>query len=168
MIYKHIDGIKAFAQFSKNRKCRYKLEIVLQSKPKNGKTACVVMQNPSYAGEKFADKSVQFMEKVVFQKGLPEFRDVRRLIVVNQFAYIETNHFKGRPDQIGIKNDSTIETALREADIIVLGWGSGNKFKDRQEFVIGLLKQMNGKQLFKTRMHPSRGRYDSFIQSVGI
>lgn len=57
------------------------------------------MQNPSYAGEEVADKSVQFMEKVVFQKGLPEFRDVRRLIVVNQFAYIETNNFEGRSDQ---------------------------------------------------------------------
>ena len=125
------------------------------------------MQNPSYAGEDVADKSVQFMEKVVFQRGLPEFRGVQRLIVVNQFAYIETNNFKGLPNQIGTRNDSAIETALREADIVVLGWGSGNKFKDRQAFVIGLLKQMNGKQLFKTRMHPSRGRYDGFIQPFG-
>jgi len=29
---------------------------------------CVVMQNPSYADEDVADKSVQFMEKIVFKK----------------------------------------------------------------------------------------------------
>jgi hypothetical protein len=62
------------------------LEIVLNGAAPTGKTVCVVMQNPSYAGEDVADKSVQFMEKVVFQKGLAEFTDVRRLIVVNQFV----------------------------------------------------------------------------------
>ena len=164
MFFKHIDGVKVFAQFSKDKKYRYKLEIILESKPKNGKTVCVVMQNPSYAGEGVADKSVQFMEKVVFLKGLPEFCNVRRLIVVNQFAYIETNNFEGRPDQVGEKNNLAIESSLKEADIIILGWGSGNKFKDRQDFVINLLKQLKGKQLFKTKMHPSRGRYDGFIQ----
>ncbi len=168
MIFKHIDGLKVSAQFSKDEKYRYRLEIVLQSNPVQGRTICVVMQNPSCAGEKIADKSVQFMEKVVFQRGLSEFHDVCRLIVVNQFAWIETNNFKGLPDQIGIKNDLAIETALRESDIIIIGWGSGNKFKDRQAFVIGLLKQMNGRQLFKTKMHPSRGRYDGFIQPFRI
>ena len=164
MIYKHIDGVKVSAQFSKDRKYRHRLEIILQSRSINGETVCVVMQNPSYAGEKVADKSVQFMEKVVFQKGLPEFRDVRRLIVVNQFSYIETNNFEGRPDQIGERNNFAIKSALNEADIIILGWGSGNKFKDRQDFVINLLKKLKGKQLFKTKMHPSRGRYAGFIQ----
>ena len=37
------------------------------------------MQNPSYAGEDFADKSVQFMENVVFKKNFAEFEDVIRL-----------------------------------------------------------------------------------------
>lgn len=166
MIHKHIDGVKASAQFSKDRKYRYKLEILLQSKSERWKTVCVVMQNPSYAGEDVADKSVQFLEKVIFQRVLPEFRDVRRLIIVNQFAYIETNNFKGRPDQIGLRNDIAIESALKESDIVILAWGSGNRFKDRQAFVINLLKSLNSKQLFKTKMHPSRGRYDGFIQPI--
>ena len=85
---------------------------------------------------------------------------------MNQFAYIETNNFEGRPDQIGAGNNLAIESALKEADIIILGWGSGNKFKDRQDFVINLLKQLKGKQLFKTKMHPSRGRYERFIQPL--
>ena len=164
MIHKHIDGVKVSAQFSKDKKYRYRLEIVLESASVKGRAVCVVMQNPSYAGADVSDKSVQFMEKVVFQRELPEFREVRRLIVVNQFAYIETNNFKGRADQIGAKNNSAIESALRDADIVILGWGSGNRFKDRQDFVINLLKKLKGKQLFKTKMHPSRGRYAGFIQ----
>jgi len=166
MIFNHIDGVKVSAKFSKDKKYRYRLEVVLQPKPAQGKTVCAVMQNPSCAGEDVADKSVQFLEKVVFQRELPEFRDVWRLIVVNQFAYIETNNFEGRLDQIGIRNNCAIELALRDADIVILGWGSGNKFKDRQDFVINLLKQFKGKKLFRTKMHPSRGRYDGFIQPL--
>lgn len=166
VIHKHINGVKVFAQFSKDRKYRYKLEIILLSKPAPGRTVCAVMQNPSYAGENVADKSVQFLEKVIFQRGLQEFNEVRRLIIVNQFAYIETNNFEGRPDQIGIENNSTIEAVLNEADTVILAWGSGNKFRDRQDFVIKLLRQMKGKKLFKTKMHPSRGRYDGFIQPI--
>ena len=164
MIFKHIDAVKVSAYFSKERIPRYRYRLEIVSKLMSGKTVCAVMQNPSYAGEKVADKSVQFLEKVVFQRGLPEFRGVRRLIVVNQFAFIETNNFEGRPDQIGTRNNSAIKLALKEADIIILGWGSGNRCKDRQDFVINLLKKLKGKQLFKTKMHPSRGRYAGFIQ----
>lgn len=122
------------------------------------------MQNPSYACEEFADKSVQFMEKVVFEKGLPEFRGVRRLIVVNQFAKIQTNDFQGLPDEIGSLNDAAIKSALEESDIVILGWGSSNRFEERKAFVLGLLGETKDKTIFKTRMHPSRGRYKGFIQ----
>ncbi len=122
------------------------------------------MQNPSYAGEDVADKSVQFLEKVVFQKGLPEFEGVRRLIVVNQFAYIQTNDFEGLPHQIGELNDAAIKAAFDESEIIVLAWGSSNRFEARKSCVLGLLGDMKQKTLLKTRMHPSRGRYDGFIQ----
>jgi len=170
MHYKHIDGVTVTAQFAEENglRYRYRLEIKLQAPSVAEKTACVVMQNPSYAGKNEADKSVQFMEKVVFQKGLPEFQGVHRLIVVNQFARIQTNQFQGQPHEIGVNNNSAIEAALRESEIIILGWGSGNPYEERKAFVIGLLKQMKGKQLFKTKMHPSRGRYDGFIQTFGI
>ena len=170
MRYEHIAGINVTAQFAEENglRYRYRLEINLQVQPIDGKTACVVMQNPSYAGEDVADKSVQFMEKVVFQKGLPEFQGVRRLIVVNQFARIQTNRFQGQPHEIGANNNSIVEAALRQSDIIILGWGSGNRFDERKAFVLELLKQLKGKQLYKTKMHPSRGRYDGFIQSFSI
>ena len=166
MIYEHIDGVLATAQFAweGDLRYRYRLEIVLKDADPTGKTACVVMQNPSYANEHVADKSVQFMEKVVFKKGLPEFEGVRRLIVVNQFARIQTNDFQGLPHEIGALNDAAIQDALHESDIVILGWGSANRFEERKSFVLGLLGEMKQKTLFKTRMHPSRGLYDGFIQ----
>ena len=143
---------------------RYRLEVTLKDATPTGKTACVVMQNPSYANEYVADKSVHFMEKLVFKKGLPEFEGVRRLIVVNQFARIQTNGFQGFSHEIGVLNDAAIKDALHESDIVILGWGSANRFEERKAFVLGLLGEMKQKTLLKTRMHPSRGRYDGFIQ----
>lgn len=169
MIYRHIDGVNVTAQFANDGslRFRYRLEIILQALP-TGRTACVVMQNPSYAGEDIADKSVQFMEKVVFQKGLTEFVGVRRLIVVNQFARIQTNQFQGLPSDIGAINDEAIRIALQESDIVILGWGSSNRYEERQAFVLDLLAGMKTKTVFKTRMHPSRGRYEGFIQPYPI
>lgn len=170
MIYEHINDVTVAAQFAweGNFRYRYRLEIVLNDAAPTGKTACVVMQNPSYACESVADKSVQFMEKVVFKKSLAEFEGVRRLIVVNQFAFIQTNAFKGLPHEIGSLNNASIRNALLESDIVILGWGSSNRFEDRKAFVLGLLGEMEPKVLFKTRMHPSRGRYENFIQPYRI
>lgn len=163
MCYEHIDGVKVRSCFSESGKYRYRLEITLDPPPEIGKTVCVVMQNPSRANEEEADKSVQVMEKVVFQKGLPEFTDVRRLIIVTQFAYVQTNDFKGRDDQIGPENDRAIKDALEESDIIIFAWGSANRFEARQEKILAMVQKMQGKILLKTRSHPSRMQYDGFI-----
>jgi len=170
MIYKHINNVTVSAQFAceGDLRYRYRLKIVLNDAPTAGKTACVVMQNPSYAGEDVADKSVQFMEKVVFQKGLVEFAGVRRLIVVNQFAFIQTTAFQGLPHEIGSLKDAAIRDALLESDIVILGWGSSNRFEERKAYVLGLLGEMKQKVILKTRMHPSRGRYENFIQPFSI
>lgn len=171
MRYLHIKNVTAKAQFATENglRYRYRLEITKDGVSESPKTACVVMQNPSYAGEEEADKSVQFMEKNVFEQGLTEFNSVERLIVVNQFARIQTNDFAGLPHEIGTQNDNAIEAALEESGIIIIGWGSSNRFVERQEFVLELLKRMmHEKQLYKTRMHPSRGCYADFIQPLSI
>jgi hypothetical protein len=164
MAYLHIPGVKVAAKFSADRQFRYRLEMVLENPAGRTLTACVVMQNPSYAGEAIADKSVQFMEKNVFLRNLPMFAQVRRLIVVNQFARIQTNQFQGLPHEVGPRNDAAIQAALAESAVIIIGWGSSNRFEARKMFVIEELRKLKGKQIFQTRMHPSRGRYDGFIQ----
>ena len=121
------------------------------------------MMNPSRADEYVADKSVKFMETIVFLKGLSEFANVTRLIVVNQFAFIQTKDFQGLPHEIGSGNNAAIRWAMKKSDIIILGWGRGNQFEERQTFVLGELRKLKEKQLFKTKKHPSRGCYDGFI-----
>lgn len=164
MIHRHITDVSVSAQFALESGVNYRYRLEITRRNTIGKTVCVVMQNPSYATEEVADKSVQFMEKVVFEKGLAEFQDVSRLIVVNQFARIQTNDFRGLPEDVGARNNFAIREALLESDIVVLGWGSSNRFEERKAYVLGLLRDMPQKQVLKTRMHPSRGRYNGFIQ----
>ena len=169
MTYRHIDGVaKALAQFSNDRKFRYRLDIFLPNYSPAHEMACVVMQNPSYACEKIADKSVQFMEKNIFLRGLPELSGVRRLVVVNQFALIQTNNFKAKSTETDTKNDDAIRRALLESEIVIIAWGKANRFRERQDFVLGLLQRLKGKKLFQTRMHPARGHYKDFIRPVRI
>lgn len=164
MIHKHIADVLVTARFAWEDGVRFRYRLEITRHRTSGRTACVVMQNPSYANEEVADKSVQFMEKVVFEKGFQEFAGVSRLIVVNQFARIQTNGFRGLPEEIGAENDLVIREALQESDIVVIGWGSSNRFEGRKSYVLGLLQYMPQKLVLKTRMHPSRGRYDGFIQ----
>lgn len=170
MRHLHIDNVSVKAHFETEGdfRFRYRLEITRRSGSRLPRTACVVMQNPSYAGEDIADKSVQFMEKNVFERGLPEFDGVGRLIVVNQFARIQTNGFVGMRHDIGSKNDQAIEAAISESEIIIIGWGSSNRFNERKDFVLGLLKQLPDKLVYKTSSHPSRGRYAGFIQPLVV
>ena len=168
MTYRHIDGVEVTAQFSDDRKFRYRLDISMPNFSPAHETACVVMQNPSYASERVADKSVQFMEKNVFLRGLPEFAAVRRLVVVNQFARIQTNHFQGMSHEIGSQNDSVIKAVLKESDIIIIGWGCANRFEKRKNFFLACLRKLKNKRLFQTRKHPSRGCYKDFIQPFNL
>jgi hypothetical protein len=166
MKYKHIEGAQASAEFSEEGGLlyRYWLDIVMPDESGAGRTACVVMQNPSYASREIADRSVRFMEETVFKRNLPEFEGVNRLIVVNLFARVQTRDFKGKAHDIGSRNDAALAAALRASEIAIIGWGTSNKFSERKAYVLGLLKKLTGKRLFKTRMHPSRGRHDGFIQ----
>jgi len=126
------------------------------------------MQNPSYAGEEEADKSVQFLEKNIFGLNLPEFQDVGRLIIVNQFARVQTNGFVGDPIEIGERNDLAITNDITESDIVLVAWGSSNRFEERKKFVLEHLRSQKSKRLYQTKMHPSRGRYRGFILPLEI
>lgn len=122
------------------------------------------MQNPSYASVEIADKSVQVLERVVFEKELAEFNGVERLIVVNQFAFIQTKDFVGTDDQIGERNDDAIARAVDESEIVLIAWGKDNGFMQRQKRILEIVRAEEGKTLLQTSRHPSRVIYDGFIQ----
>ena len=165
MRFLHINGVTAKADFAQENGVdyRYRLEVMRVGASRTPPTACFIMQNPSYAGEQEADKSVQFLEKNVFELNLPEFKGVERLVVVNQYARIQTNGFLGLPSDVGLRNDKAIHDAIRDSEILVIAWGSSNRFEDRKRFILDLVNKSSGKTVYKTKMHPSRGQYAGFI-----
>ena len=62
MRFLHIKGVTAKADFAQETGIdyRYRLEITRVGASRTPRTACFIMQNPSYAGEQEADKSVLF------------------------------------------------------------------------------------------------------------
>ena len=164
VIYKHIDNLKVTAKFSEDSKFRYKLEAIKTDRiDSDRKTVCVIMQNPSDANENVADKSVQFIEKLIFDEDYKEFENVCKIIVVNQFAYIRKKGFKGDYGAIGPENDKYVKSAINESNIILVAWGKSNSYRDRQEAINCKLRLTNNKKMYKTKKHPSRGFYKNFI-----
>ena len=167
MTFKHIKGTSVDAVFSNCNNYRYKLTIQ-RDNSSGSKTVCVIMQNPSVANAKIADKSVQFLEKLIFTKGYTEFKNVRKIVIVNQFAFVKTTNFDGSDLHIGQKNDKHISKTIRESDIVLIAWGKNNDYSDRKETVNNMLRRHSGKTLLETKRHPSRGSYTDFVKPYGI
>ncbi len=169
MVYRHIDSLKAAAVFSECGRYRYRLDISLETgSGNNGKTVCAILQNPSVANSEIADKSVQFLEKLIFSKGLEPFDNVEKLIVVNQFALIQTNDFSGVDAHIGDRNDHYIRDAIAESDIVLVAWGARNPYIERQQVIEGFLKSRKGKKLLQGKSHPSRAQYAEYISDYSF
>jgi hypothetical protein len=127
------------------------------------------MQNPSVADSEIADKSLQFLEKLIFMKNIPEFADATKLIIINQFAFVQTNKFSGQAEHIGPENDRYIQDAIAEADVILVAWGSSNSYSDRQNFINDkLIKCQPNKVLLEGKQHPSRASYDDYVSTYDI
>ena len=128
-----------------------------------GETVCAIMQNPSVANEEVADKSVQFLEKLIFEKSYPLFKHVSRLIIVNQFAFIQTNNFVDTNGSIGKNNDVYIKKAIKNSKIILVAWGKTNAHYQRREDIKKIISFFRDKKVYQTKKHPSRGCYEDFI-----
>lgn len=151
--------------FSRCGNFRYSLVVDLEGKPL-GKSVCAIMQNPSYACEEFADRSVKFLETFIFKKDKKEFRGVTRLIVVNQFGFIQTKDFKGNLEKIGKPNDRFIDEALRQSDIALVAWGKSNKYKERKERILELISNHTLDSVYETKKHPAYGFYIDYLTQM--
>jgi len=164
--FMHIDNVEVIPSFSDDKKSRYKLEVIkTDALESDRKIVCVIMQNPSYANKEVADKSVQFVEKLIFYKDYAEFKGTYKIIVVNQFAHIQTNNFEGDDKTTCAKNDKYIKSAIEESDIILVAWGKSNKYYNRQKAINSMLRLASNKKVYKTKSHPSRGSYKNFISA---
>lgn len=162
MIYKHISGVKVKAKFSDCKKFRYQLTIENITKT-NSNRLCVIMQNPSIANTEIADKSVQFLEKLIFEKEVELLRNLKTIIIVNQFARIQTKYFEGKVEDIGPDNDIHIRNAIDLSNTILIAWGKTNPFLNRQQGILSIISSFKDKKVLMTKKHPSRGTYQKFI-----
>lgn len=101
--------------------------------------------------------------KSYIRKNLNEFKDIERLIIINQFGFIQTNDFVGTDTQIGELNEVAI-IGLNDADIILIARGKDNKYINRQKKILNMIRHSGDEILLQTSRHPSRVIYKGFIQ----
>ncbi|MEW9799170.1 DUF1643 domain-containing protein [Alteromonas sp. CYL-A6] len=148
--------------FSDCGRFRYRL-LIRKKNARGSKKVCVIMQNPSVANSEVADRSAQFLEKLIFLKDYPEFDGVNEIIIVNQFAYVQTNDFNGSVAHIGLENDSYIKETIDSSDIVLVAWGARNGYSERKAAINEIISAAKNKIILRTKAHPSRGTYVDFI-----
>lgn len=111
------------AVFSDDYVHRYRLERVI---PREGRTAAVLMVNPSKAGADLNDPTIG---KVL---GFAERHSINRIIVGNEFAFCSTDikGLRAAKDPIGPDNDNHLEQIMRDADIHIVAWGARAKLPE--------------------------------------
>ncbi|MGZ8375480.1 MAG: DUF1643 domain-containing protein, partial [Nitrospira sp.] len=60
---------------------------------------------------------------------------------------------------IGLENDSHINRAISESDIILVAWGSSNAYEARKE---------KGRSLLQGKSHPSRASYVGYASVYSV
>lgn len=96
---------------------RYRLE---RDTGQGGKTAAVIMVNPSTADAEVDDATIR---KFI---GFSQRLGIGRFIVGNKFALRATDvsELKTARDPIGPMNDAHLEQIMRDADLHIVAWGS--------------------------------------------
>lgn len=79
-----IENIKV--KFTNDLNHRAFLEIPFLNR-KTENTLCIIGQNPSSAGKEFADRTILYLEKFVYEK-LPKYS---KIVVINLYSRIDTN-----------------------------------------------------------------------------
>lgn len=103
--FHEVDLTRTHAVFSADAQHRSLLRLPFLSRP-DGRTLCVVGQNPSYANTQNADKTVRYIEELVFDR-LPL---VGQILMLNLYSRIDTTK-----DKTTNPNDQDCDRALRQA-----------------------------------------------------
>ncbi|AWK51609.1 hypothetical protein DIC82_11490 [Clostridium beijerinckii] len=113
-------SIKSTAIVSDDGNYRYRLTRVWDN---NKQSATVIMLNPSKANELKSDKTVMNLTNFLIDNN---FGSVN---IVNLFSYMTTDPSKlhEREEQFERYNNTYIELAFEEADIIIIAWVRDNK-----------------------------------------
>ncbi len=136
------------AVFSADRKYRYLLSMEYNSTLLDcgrEKVAAVILKNPSAADEWMADATIRKVETFVYHR----FADVRRLHILNIFAYRATDsgdldtifREEGPVSVIGEENDRVIRSVVEESDYVLLAWGNNS----------GIDRNLYGERIYRVK-----------------
>ncbi len=156
----HFDRIEKAgieAQFFDGHKHRASLYLPFSGRRTN-RTLCVIGQNPSAAGEQNADKTIRYLEELIYRNH-PEYTS---LLVLNLYSRVDT----AKSETVELLNPQCVQVfdkALQAHQDFLLVYGKlrnegAYKFPDR---AIEVAKQLKSKNVFKlglnTRYPPHPG-----------
>ena len=126
--FDHVDGQRIRARFSRRNTHRWALQVPYRQDSARTQTVSVFLKNPSSAGEQFADRTIQTVEREIYRL----FPMAAWLWVFNLFAIraTETRDVRRAIDQhniewaIGDENDRALLCAIRDSHHIVAAWGA--------------------------------------------
>ena len=172
--YRHFDQVDVQdvrADFSCARTYRWALYVPYKPDPVRSQTVSVFLKNPSSAGEEYADRTIQTVEREIHRL----FPTAARLSVFNLFAIraTDTRDVRRAIDQHGIAraigrdNDRALLHAIRHSDHLVAAWGAQScllktHYDQRVEQVVCMLNDHRDKLwyvggLSKKHEHPRHG-----------
>jgi hypothetical protein len=144
--YEKVDQSRIKAKFSHDRKHRYSLYLPFKDRV-DGHTVCVIGQNPSYADEKIADKTLHYIEHLVYDK-CPE---VGSIVVLNLFSRVDTKK-KENTCLLCLKGARESRKWIKECNDFILIHGKlkdqgGYRFRKRAQQIQRLLAAKHVLQL---------------------
>jgi len=155
-----VDIANVESLFFESRTHRAYLKIPFSGK-RGSETLCIIGQNPSSADEEYADKTIHYLEKLIYQK----YVQYRQLIVLNLYSQVDTD--KSKLDN-ALHNDCEIifeEIINHERSFLIVCGALTNKkpyfFRDRVSQIQSLLQD---KRVYKLNLctkyapHPGNPR----------
>ncbi len=124
-VFRHSDQVdltSIIATFSEDRKHRFSLHIPLTSR-EGSRTLCVIGQNPSDADEKFADKTIQYLERLVSTR-LPDYRAI---VMLNLYTRVDKHKEHSDVDFGPVNWLDPIRQAARDHSDFLLVYGKPSR-----------------------------------------
>lgn len=119
--FEQVDLARVEAVFTRDGQHRARLKIPFLLR-ESGRTLCIVGQNPSKANAEFADRTIRFLERFVFER----MQGFGQILMLNVYSRIDTP--KKCTDNL---NDEDCECALRDS------------IRDNNEFLMAFGKLKN-------------------------
>jgi hypothetical protein len=162
-----VDNETIEARFSDDGLHRYSLKLPFRDR-ETGKVLLIIGQNPSEANQSVADKTINYLERYVFQN-LPQYDGI---IMLNLYTRMDKHKVKN--DVMDCASDRELRMHLSMNSDVLLVFGRlknerAYKFKNR---VLQLRDALESKKLYKlainTNYAPHPGNPNILYSKIGI